>query len=222
MSESGICLEGRGLCKVYGEGTAAARVFENISVSVRRAEFMVLFGPSGSGKSTLLNIIGLLDKPSAGAVIMDGEDALLLDETDKAALRARKIGFVFQFDSLLPEFTLLENVEMPAVLGGAARPAKSLELLGKFGLAGLAARFPAQLSGGERQRGAIARALRNGPAIILADEPTGNLDAENARAVFEDLRRLAREGAAVVMATHNPDAAKYGDTVLTLSGGRLA
>jgi ABC-type lipoprotein export system ATPase subunit len=215
------CMEARGLAKIYGEAPTALRVFENIDFSVESGQFTVLMGPSGSGKSTLLNILGLLDKPSSGDISLDGTPVLSLSETEQAALRSRKIGFIFQFDSLMAEFSVLENIEIPALLRGQPNPPHSLQLLEQFGLASLANKFPAQLSGGERQRAAIARALRNRPSIIFADEPTGNLDNENARRVFEDLRRLAHEGVAVLMATHNNEALRYGDRIFNLTHGKL-
>ena len=215
------CMEASELAKFYGEGPSKILVFDHIDFTVKSGEFTVLLGPSGSGKSTLLNIMGLLDTPSSGSLALDGTPVLTLPETEQAALRSRKIGFIFQFDSLMAEFTVLENVEMPALLRGQPNPAHSLQLLEQFGLEQMAAKFPAQLSGGERQRAAIARALRNRPSIIFADEPTGNLDNENACRVFEDLRRLAHSGVAVLMATHNNEALRYGDRVFNLTHGKI-
>jgi len=214
-------LEARGLAKTYGEGASAVKVFEDISLSVKEGEFLVLLGPSGSGKSTLLNILGLLDVPTGGSFSIDGAEAANLREDEKAALRSRKIGFIFQFDSLLPEFTVLENVELPALMRGQPNPEHSLKLLERFNLAHTARKFPPEMSGGERQRAAIARALRNRPRIIFADEPTGNLDGDNARRVFGDLKELSRGGVAVLLATHNNEAIGYGDRVLSLAHGKL-
>lgn len=214
-------LEILGLSKRYNQGHETVPVLENINFSMKKGEFTALLGPSGSGKSTLLNLIGLLDTPSAGQLRLFGRDAGTLDEAGKSRLRMKNIGFVFQFDSLLPEFTLLENVDLPARFAGKQNPGLARDLLGRFGLAGLADRFPMEVSGGEKQRAALARALRNGPQLILADEPTGNLDKHNAKLVLNDLKELADSGTAVILVTHNEDAAKYAARVLHLSDGEM-
>ncbi|MDD4004526.1 MAG: ABC transporter ATP-binding protein [Elusimicrobiaceae bacterium] len=199
----------------------AVHVLENISLELAAGQFAVLLGPSGSGKSTLLNIIGLLDTPDSGSVEIAGEPVLNFTEAEKSRFRSGKTGFVFQFDSLLQEFTMLENVDMPALIAGRPDHAKTLALLARFGLEQLADKFPAQLSGGERQRAAVARSLRNSPVLVLADEPTGNLDYENASVVYNDFRKLADQGVAVLMVTHNPEAASYADRVFRLARTRL-
>jgi lipoprotein-releasing system ATP-binding protein len=212
-----------GLTKTYGSGPAAVPVLRGAEISVEPGEFVSILGPSGSGKSTLLNVLGLMDRPDFGTLTLGGQDA-------RAALRNEKLGFVFQFDSLLPEFTILENVMMPARIAkarGAAEPKLSVEtrvraILTSLGIDKLAQRRPAQTSGGERQRAAIARALVNRPSLILADEPTGNLDRENGVRVFADFRRIAREQqAAVVMVTHDEHNARSTDRVLRMSDGVL-
>lgn len=225
-------LSAQGVTKTYGVGAAAVPVLRGVDVEIAPGEFVAVLGPSGSGKSTLLNLFGLMDRPDQGRLSVCGRPAALLEEEDRGRLRNEKIGFVFQFDSLLPEFTVLENVLMPARValarGTSTEPlvraaVRAEALLDSLGIAALKDRFPAQTSGGERQRAAIARALVNSPALILADEPTGNLDAENGARVFADFKRLCREkGAAVVLVTHDEPAAKAADRVLRMAGGLLA
>jgi lipoprotein-releasing system ATP-binding protein len=221
-------LELRALTKTYGIGPGAVPVLKGIDLWVEKGQFLMILGPSGSGKSTLLNILGLMDQPSSGDVLFSGRSANRLDEAARAGLRNTQLGFVFQFDSLLPEFTILENVMMPARIalaqGRPGDPAnaekKARALLRHLGLEGLAARFPAQTSGGERQRVALCRALINEPSILLADEPTGNLDKPNGELVFKDLKTLAESrGTAVVMVTHNEAAGRYADSILQMSDG---
>ncbi|MBI4371897.1 MAG: ABC transporter ATP-binding protein [Elusimicrobia bacterium] len=224
-------LSAKGLSKSYGAGAAAVPVLRGADLDVAAGEFVAVLGPSGSGKSTLLHLLGLMDRPDAGTLSLAGLSVEALDEDARARARGAKLGFVFQFDSLLPEFTVLENVLMPARIARAqglsrepwaAAQARATSLLDSLGIAGLAGRLPSQTSGGERQRAALARALVNQPAVLLADEPTGNLDAENGRRVFSDLRRAARErGAAVVFVTHDEPAARAADRVLRMDAGVL-
>lgn len=210
-----------GLSKAYTQGHEQILVLEGLDFRIRRGEFVSIVGPSGSGKSTLLNIVGLLDDVYSGEVKLFGRKLEDLGEGEKAALRLKNIGFVFQFDSLLPEFTVLENIELPARVAGAGDPARGLELLRNFGLAEIAHRFPMEISGGEKQRAAMLRALRNGPALLIADEPTGNLDRHNSGVILDDLRRAASQGTAVLMVTHNEEAAKRADRALHMAGGKL-
>ncbi len=221
----------RGLRKSYGSGATAVEVLRGVDVSLNAGEFAAVLGPSGSGKSTLLNLLGLMDRPDAGELLLGGVDAGRLDDAGRARARNERLGFVFQFDSLLPEFTILENVLMPARIAqarglSARTPAQDLiraeTLLDSLGIAKLRGRFPSQTSGGERQRAAIARALIQSPSVILADEPTGNLDRENGAKVFADFKRLAREkNAAVVLVTHDEAQAKTADRILRMDDGRL-
>ena len=221
----------RGLKKSYGSSSSAVPVLRGIDLTVNAGEFVAILGPSGSGKSTLLNMLGLMDRPDEGTLNLGGSDASTLDDDARARLRNERLGFVFQFDSLLPEFTILENVTMPARVaiarGISSEPlakaeTRALALLSTLGIEKLRDRFPAQTSGGERQRAAIARALANSPAVILADEPTGNLDRENGGKVFADMKRLAREhGVAVVLVTHDETEAKTADRVLRMDDGLL-
>jgi len=211
-----------GLSKAYTQGHEQIIVLEELDFSISRGEFVSIVGPSGSGKSTFLNIIGLLDDTYSGEIKLFGNRLEDLDESEKAVLRLKNIGFVFQFDSLLPEFTVLENIEMPARLLGGDVPGSGLELLKRFGLEAIAPKFPMEISGGEKQRAAMLRALRNSPALLIADEPTGNLDRHNSGIILDDLRRAADLGSAVLMVTHNEEAAHRADRVLRMTGGKLS
>lgn len=211
------------LTKIYGQGHENLCVLEDVSLTLRRGKFTVLLGPSGSGKSTLLNMIAMLDAPTSGRILIDGKDITALkSESARAALRLKKMGFVFQFDGLLPEFSLLENVDMPALMRGRPNSQKARELLEKFGLGAMVNKLPADLSGGEKQRASIARALRNEPPLLLADEPTGNLDEARKIQVFEDFARMSKErGLTTVMVTHDAHASEYADDVYSLENRKL-
>ena len=210
------------LTKIYGQGQENLCVLEDVSLTIRRGTFTVLLGPSGSGKSTLLNLIAMLDAPTSGKILVDGIDVTAIkSESARSDLRLKKMGFVFQFDGLLPEFSLLENVDMPALMRGTPKPEKARELLEKFGLGKMTDKLPADLSGGEKQRASIARALRNEPVLLLADEPTGNLDASRKEQVFKDFARMAREGLTVLMVTHDVHAVNFADDVYTLENRKL-
>jgi lipoprotein-releasing system ATP-binding protein len=219
-------LEAQGLRKLYRGGDGAPiEVLTDVDLAVTRGEFVAIVGASGSGKSTLLHLLGALDTPTSGQVRLDG---LLYGEQTAAALAAvrnRKIGFVFQFHHLLREFSALENVMMPLLIAGEAEdPARSRaeELLAAVGLAGRMTHRPSQLSGGEQQRAAVARALAADPRVVLADEPSGNLDHANSERLHELFARLAREfETALVVVTHNRLLAGRADRVLSLDGGRL-
>ena len=211
--------------KSYGLGTAVAtEVLHGINLSIDNGEFAALTGPSGSGKSTLLNIIGLLEAPSSGRLRIDGIDTADMDDARRTQLRGRNIGFIFQFHHLLPGFSALENVMMPSIidLGWSTAQAQetALRLLQQVGLQDAAHKRPAELSGGMQQRVAIARALSLSPRLILADEPTGNLDQRNSGVVFDLLTHLAKEnGQAVIIVTHNPEIASRCDTVRPMRDG---
>ncbi len=198
----------------------------DITLRFARGEFVAITGPSGSGKSSLLYLLGLLDRPSRGRVLLEGRDTAELDAQALAALRLARLGFVFQFHFLLPEFSALDNVLIPMrrlgrLPGGVARE-RAMALLGALGLEEAAAKLPEQLSGGMRQRAAIARALANDPALLLADEPTGNLDTKNAAAVFDIFERLAREeGRTVIVVTHDADLARRATRRVHLVDGRV-
>lgn len=212
------------LTKIYGQGDEEDLcVLEDVSLSIKRGKFTVLLGPSGSGKSTLLNLIAMLDKPTSGKIFVDGEEITALkSETARSALRLQKMGFVFQFDGLLPEFSLLENVDMPALMKGNPDRQKAQILLENLGLGPISHKLPADLSGGEKQRASIARAIRNEPALLLADEPTGNLDAARKEQVFQDFAQMSKDkGLTILMVTHDVRAADYADEVYTLTNRKL-
>ena len=223
MSEA--VLVARALGKRYSDGALDVSVLERLEFSVAAGESVAILGASGSGKSTLLHLLGGLDMPSSGQVFLCGQDYATLDERQRGIARNRHLGFVYQFHHLLPEFTALENVAMPAMIagrgGGYARE-RAETLLTGLGLGERLDHQPAQLSGGEQQRVAIARALTNEPRLLLADEPTGNLDPETATAVFQQLYELARTtGVAAVIATHNLELARYMDRVFAMKDGHL-
>ncbi|MCC5835406.1 MAG: ABC transporter ATP-binding protein [Opitutales bacterium] len=219
-------MKARGLVRTLGSGEAAVRVLDGLDFDLSPGKTHAIVGPSGCGKSTLLYLMGLLDRPDRGEIYIG--DLELAAASDEVRTRARNasLGFVFQFHFLLSEFSAMENVMLPmAKLGGKSREEmeqRAVGLLDKLGLADKARRMAHQLSGGEQQRVAIARALANAPAILLADEPTGNLDERNARQVFEQLQGVAHElGQAVLMVTHNPGLAEQCDRILRMRDGRF-
>jgi ABC-type lipoprotein export system ATPase subunit len=213
----------RGLVKTFGEGRAARRVLDGAELEVARGEIVAVLGRSGSGKSTLLHVLGGLDRADAGTVEVDGEPVTGASERSLSALRRRRIGFVFQFFHLLPELTGEANVLLAGQVRGAHPDARrrARELVDRLGLRPVADSLPHQLSGGEQQRFAIARALVNDPAVVLADEPTGNLDVEAGAEVLGLLRAGADEGRGVVLVTHERTATEIADRVLRLEAGRL-
>jgi lipoprotein-releasing system ATP-binding protein len=217
----------RGLTKSYNLGLPTeTEVLHGLDLSLHRHDFAALIGPSGSGKSTLLNILGLLDSPTSGELVLLGRATHGLDDEQRTALRASALGFVFQFHHLITAFTALENVMMPLMITGGRPSAETVQrarrLLGEVGLADHADRRPAELSGGQQQRVAIARALISRPALLLADEPTGNLDTHTAAEVFELFRRFHREfGCAVLVVTHDPRLSETCDRVIRLVDGQI-
>jgi putative ABC transport system ATP-binding protein len=211
--------------KSYREGQSERVVLRGVDLRVAAGEIVVLLGRSGSGKSTLLNLVSGIDRPTSGTVRVEGVDVAAQSETARTRLRRRRIGFIFQFFNLIPTLTVEENLRLPLELNGvdgAGGRARALDLLSEVGLADRAASFPDRLSGGEQQRVAVARALVHDPALVLADEPTGNLDAESARQVLALLAGLARRaGKTVIAASHSDEVAALADRVLTLADGRL-
>jgi lipoprotein-releasing system ATP-binding protein len=209
----------------YGEGDTIVRVLEAADLEVRAGEMVAIVAPSGAGKSTLLHVSGLLEKPQAGEVEIVGTPTSKLNERGRTLLRRNTIGYVYQFHHLLPEFSALENVAMPQLIAGvdkAAAEKRAMQLLDMLGIAPRAEHRPAELSGGEQQRVAIARAAANHPRIILADEPTGNLDPATSGVVFDALANLIREeGAAALIATHNFDLARRANRIVTLRNGLI-
>jgi lipoprotein-releasing system ATP-binding protein len=217
-------LETRALTRTLGAGDAATRILNGIDLTIARGQFVALTGASGSGKSTLLYLLGCLDRPTEGEVLLDGQATSKLDDDERARLRNEKLGFVFQFHFLLPEFTAEENVMIPLLQAGRAADAaraRATEVLGRLGLAEKARRRPSQLSGGEQQRVSIARALANRPEVVLADEPTGNLDSKNAENVFQVFAELAATGLTIVMVTHDVGLAERTGRRVEMKDGRI-
>jgi len=212
-----------GVHRHYGQGETLVRVLEAADLTVESGELVALVAPSGAGKSTLLHLCGLLESPQRGEIEIVGQATSQLGDRARTQLRRSTVGYVYQFHHLLPEFTALENVVMPQLIAGKDQKAaqgRAMELLDLLGIAPRAGHRPAELSGGEQQRVAIARAAANHPRVILADEPTGNLDPETSDLVFEALRALIKdEGAAALIATHNHDLARRADRIVTLKGG---
>lgn len=218
-------IETRALTKVI-DGEVATTLVRDIDITIRQGEFVAITGPSGSGKSSLLYLLGLLDLPSSGEVLIDGENGSTLNETARARLRLSLLGFVFQFHFLLPEFSALDNVLLPmralGKLSERDQRARAMDLLESLGLADHALKPPGKLSGGQRQRVAIARALANDPLVVLADEPTGNLDTHSSEQVLAIFRRLVDEtGRAIVMVTHDMNLAARADRNIRIVDGRI-
>lgn len=218
-------LELQGIDRTYRTEAGALNVLKGTDLRVAPGELVGLVGPSGSGKSTLLHTAGLLERPEGGAIFLDGINCLKLNDDGRTAIRRRKIGFVYQFHHLLPEFNAIDNIAMPLMIAGVktkkARE-KAASLLAEMGLEDRAFHQPGQLSGGEQQRVAIARALANDPRLVIADEPTGNLDPATTERVFSTLIKMVREeGAGVLVATHNFALTRHMDRILTLKDGKL-
>ncbi len=225
MSETTDCLIVKELHRSFKQGDEIINVLRGVDFSLSRGEMVGLAGPSGSGKSTLLQIAGLLERPDSGDIYLNGVSCWSGDDNSRTKLRQTQLGFVYQFHHLLAEFTALENVMLPQMAFGVPKKsaaARGKALLTKVGLENRIGHLPAELSGGEQQRVAIVRALSNKPAVILADEPTGNLDEKTAFSIFDLLQEITRSfGASLLIATHNPDLVKKMDRVLTLNEGRL-
>ena len=215
-------IEVSGLVKTYPAGNKDFRLFRGLSFACKKGEFVLITGRSGSGKTTLLNIIGGLTRPSAGNVIINGKDIFRMSDADASAFRGKTLGFVFQFPGLLAALSALENVTLPQILSGhPADTGAARALLDRVGLSGKEDASPAYLSGGELKRVAIARALINRPALLLADEPTADLDGETEKEIMELFAGIHAAGTTIVMATHNPDLARYASRVLRLDQGSL-
>jgi putative ABC transport system ATP-binding protein len=218
-------IELKNVSRTYAHGAREIRALRNISLTIAAGEFLAVMGPSGSGKSTLLNLVGGLDQPSSGEIFIDNRPLHGISDDELTLIRRRRVGFIFQFFNLLPILSAAENVSLPLLLEGLpysrVKP-KAEALLRKVGLSERTEHRPEQLSGGEMQRVAIARALITGPAVLLADEPTGNLDSHTSEEIFGLLKGLHAEGQTIVMVTHDPRAAVYGTRGITLKDGSIA
>lgn len=216
-------IEVKNLSKIYGSGEAEVKALKNINLNIEQGEFVAIVGPSGSGKSTLLHLLGGVDKPSSGEVIIKGESIYKLREKELSILRRRKLGFVFQFFNLIPVLTAEENIEMPVLLDNGKIDKNYMnELLKLLGLEERRNHHPSELSGGQQQRVSIGRALANKPSIILADEPTGNLDSKNSKEVLELLKYCAKKyNQTLILITHDINIAKSADRVITIEDGQI-
>jgi putative ABC transport system ATP-binding protein len=214
------------ISKIYQTWAVSLIALDSVSVSITQGEFLSIMGPSGSGKSTLMNILGCLDAPSSGKYFLDGDDVSGLDRNQQAKIRSQKIGFVFQGFNLLPRMTAVQNVELPLIYGGipiSARKKYALRALELVGLTERSNHLPSQLSGGQQQRVAIARALVNDPGIILADEPTGNLDSKTSNEIMSVFRLLNKEHRITfIMVTHDPEVAQVTDRIIHIRDGKIA
>ena len=216
-------IEIKNLCKVYGKGEVEVKALDNINLNIEQGEFVAIVGPSGSGKSTLLHLLGGVDKPSSGEVIIKEESIYKLKEKELSILRRRNLGFVFQFFNLIPVLTAEENIEMPVLLDNGKIDKNYMnELLKLLGLEERRNHHPSELSGGQQQRVSIGRALANKPSIILADEPTGNLDSKNSKEVLELLKYCAKKyNQTLILITHDINIAKSADRVITIEDGEI-
>jgi len=216
-------IQAQELTKIYQEGGKKLFVLKGINLSVKKGEFLSIMGPSGSGKSTLLNILGCLDRPTSGSYRLLGEEVSQKSEKELAQIRNKEVGFIFQTFNLLPRYNLISNVALPLIYSKGPKPSKEelLELLDRVNLRARAHHKPNQLSGGEQQRTAIARALVNHPKIILADEPTGNLDKKSEMEVMEILKKLNQEGVTLILVTHDPKIAKEATRTIYLEDGEI-
>ncbi len=224
MSENNIVIELKGLTKRYGYGDTESFAIKDFDLTVKRGEFIMIMGPSGCGKTTLLNIIGLLDRATDGEYLLNGEDVAGISARRQARLRAKKIGFVFQNFNLIEDLSVLENVALPLVYVNqphTVRLKNASEALSRFHLQEREYYLPGQLSGGQQQRVAIARAIVSDPEIILADEPTGNLDSRSSHVVMEELKAIHEEGNTIIMVTHNPALTVYATRVINMLDGQI-
>lgn len=224
MAKTHNTIELKNITRTYGDGDSIIKALDHINLTVADGEFIAIMGPSGSGKSTLLNILGLLDQPSSGTYLLDGEDVSGKKGKELARIRGKKIGFIFQVFNLLPKYNVLKNVVLPMIYQGvksSARKTKATELIKKMGLIKRINHKPNMLSGGERQRVSIARALTNDPSVLLADEPTGNLDSKNTTDIMNILTELNNKGVTILCVTHEDEVAAYAKRVVRMRDGKI-
>ena len=220
-----MLVEMKDICKDYPQGKETVRILKNINLQVEEGDYLAIMGPSGSGKTTLMNLLGCLDVPTSGEYLLAGEDVTQANENHLAEIRNRLLGFVFQSFYLLPKLSALDNVILPMIYGNVfkkERRERALRMLDSVGLGDRAYHMPAEMSGGQRQRVAIARALINDPAIIMADEPTGNLDSKSTKEVMEIFSSLYKEGKTIILVTHENDVASYATRHVILSDGHIS
>lgn len=213
-----------GICKEYIMGDSVVKALDEVNLKIEKGEFIAIMGASGSGKSTLMNILGCLDRPDCGSYLLDGIDVRDKTENELAEIRNKKIGFVFQSFNLIPRTSALKNVELPMIYAkknATERTRKAMEILESLNLGDRAKHMPSELSGGQRQRVAIARALANDPDIILADEPTGNLDSKSSLEIMDIMKSLNLQGRTVIIVTHEHDIAEYAERIITFRDGRV-
>jgi putative ABC transport system ATP-binding protein len=222
MIKSDVMIEVNNVTKIYDLGEVKVIALDDVSFRCRKGEAVSIMGASGSGKSTLMNILGCLDRPTSGSYRLEGQDVSVLGDNDLAVMRNRKLGFVFQSYNLLPKMTALENVELPLIYnGGRNRRERALETLESVGIGNRAHHRPSEMSGGEQQRVAIARALINDPLIILADEPTGNLDTQSSHNIMDVLLEQRKKGITIIIVTHEEDIASYTQRTIYLRDGKI-
>jgi len=222
MTESDGIMELNNISKIYDLGELKVNALDNVSFRCQKGEAVSIMGPSGSGKSTLMNLLGCLDRPTSGSYCLEGQDVSSLNDNELAEIRNRKLGFVFQSYNLLPKMTALENVELPMVYAGQGhRRERALEALESVGIGNRAKHRPTEMSGGEQQRVAIARALVNNPRIILADEPTGNLDTQSSHNIMDVLLEQRKKGITIIIVTHEEDVASFTERTIYLRDGKV-
>ncbi len=217
-------VEIRDVCKIYNPGENEVRALDHVSLIIGEGEFVAIIGQSGSGKSTLMNMLGCLDTPSSGKYFLHGQDVSHMTDDEQSDIRNREIGFIFQGFNLIPSLTALENVELPLIYRGVAKKERNLLAMNALSKVGLGQRMthkPNEMSGGQQQRVAIARAIAQAPPILLADEPTGNLDSGSSKEIIKIIKRLYLEGRTVIIITHDPGIAKQAKRIITISDGKI-
>jgi len=223
--QNDLIIETHSITKIYKTGKVEFKALDNVSLKIKKGDFIALMGPSGSGKSTLMNLLGCLDRTTSGEITFEGQNLSTASDNQLAEIRNKKIGFVFQTFNLVPSLSALKNVALPMTLGGipkSSRETAAMDLLRKMGLENWARNLPSELSGGQQQRVAIARALANNPAVILADEPTGNLDSATGIQVMDVLFKINKEGKTIILVTHDSSLKRYVNRVITMKDGAIS